>query len=97
IAASPVPGDVLDEDDYERAKREMRRILADAGYAFARVSGRSDVDLARREARLRFQIEAGPHARFGAVKIKGLERVPEDVVRQSLLIDPGDDYSASAL
>ncbi|HTV19413.1 MAG TPA: BamA/TamA family outer membrane protein [Polyangiaceae bacterium] len=97
IAASPEPGDVLDEDDYERAKREMRHILADGGYAFAKVSGRSDVDLSRHEARLRFQIEAGPHARFGEVKITGLTSVPENVVRQSLLIAAGDDYSASAL
>jgi outer membrane protein insertion porin family/translocation and assembly module TamA len=97
IAASPEPGAVLDEGEYEQAKREMRHILADAGYAFASVSGRSDVDLSRHEARLRFQIDAGPRARFGAVKISGLQSVPENVVRQSLLIAPGDEYSASAL
>jgi outer membrane protein assembly factor BamA len=97
ISASPEPGDVLDEADYEQAKRQMRHILGDAGYAFARVSGRSDVDLSRHEARLRFEIDAGPRARFGEVKISGLESVPEKVVRQSLLIASGDEYSASAL
>jgi outer membrane protein assembly factor BamA len=97
IAASPEPGDVLDEADYEQAKRQMRHILGDAGYAFARVSGRSDVDLSRHEARLRFEIDAGRRARFGEVKISGLESVPEKVVRQSLSIAAGDEYSASAL
>lgn len=97
ISASPAPGTVLDEDEYEAAKREMRRILAEGGYAFARVSGRSDIDLARHEARLRFEIEAGPRAVFGAVTLDGLERVPEDEVRQSLLIAPGDPYSAAVL
>lgn len=97
IAASPEPGDVLDEAEYEQSKRQMRHILGDAGYAFARVSGRSDVDLSRHEARLRFEIDAGPRARFGEVKISGLASVPEDVVRQSLLIAAGDEYSASAL
>jgi outer membrane protein insertion porin family/translocation and assembly module TamA len=97
IAASPEPGDVLDEAEYEQAKRQMRHILADAGYAFALVTGRSDVDLSQHEARLRFEIDAGPRARFGEVKISGLQGVPEDVVRQSLLIAPGDEYSASAL
>src|SRR5690606_21445122 len=97
IAASPEPGDVLDEDAYEEAKRRMRHLLADAGYAFARVSGRSEVDLSRHEARLRFEIEAGPRARFGAVTIAGLESIPEDVVRQNLSIAPGDEYSAAAV
>jgi outer membrane protein assembly factor BamA len=97
IAASPEPGDVLDEDDYEKAKAQIRHILADGGYAFARVSGRSDVDLARHESRLRFEIDAGPPARFGPVTISGLERIPEDKVRQSLSIAAGDPYSASDL
>jgi outer membrane protein assembly factor BamA len=97
IAASPEPGDVLDETEYEQSKRQMRHILGDAGYAFARVSGRSDVDLSRHEARLRFEIDAGPRARFGEVKISGLASVPENVVRQSLLITAGDEYSSSAL
>lgn len=97
IAASPEPGEVLDEAEYEQAKGQMRHVLGDAGYAFARVSGRAEVDLSRHEARLRFDIDAGPLARFGEVKITGLERVPEGVVRQSLLIAAGDEYSASAL
>jgi outer membrane protein assembly factor BamA len=97
IAASPEPGDVLDEDEYESAKREIQQILADGGYAFAHVSGRVDVDLSRHEARLRFDIDAGPPAVFGAVKISGLVRIPEDKVRQNLSIAPGDPYSASDL
>ena len=53
---------MLDEDAYERAKRDMARILSDAGYAYDRVSGQSQIDLARHEARLRFEIDAGPPA-----------------------------------
>jgi outer membrane translocation and assembly module TamA len=97
IAASPEPGEVFDEDEYENAKRHIRRVLADGGYAFARVSGRSDIDLARHEARLRFDIDAGPPAVYGPVTITGLERIPEDKVRQSLSIAPGAPYSASEL
>lgn len=97
IAASPEPGDVLDEERYEQAKRQMSRILADAGYAYARVSGQSDIDLARHAARLRFEIDAGPRAVFGPVRITGLRAIPEDKVRASLLIGPGTPYSADAL
>jgi outer membrane protein assembly factor BamA len=97
IAASPEPGDVLDEENYEQAKHEIAQILADNGYAFARVSGRSDIDLARHEARLRFEIDAGPAAVLGPVQITGLTSIPEEKVRQSLLIARGDPYSASAI
>jgi outer membrane translocation and assembly module TamA len=97
IAASPEPGELLDEDDYEKSKRQISHILADGGFAFAHVSGRAEVDLARHEARLQFEIDAGPPAVLGPVTIKGLERIPEDKVRQSLSIAPGDPYSASDL
>jgi outer membrane protein insertion porin family/translocation and assembly module TamA len=97
IAACPRPGELLDEDAYERAKVAIRRTLADHGYAFARVTGQVDVDLAHHSAQLRFEIEAGPHAVFGAIAIVGLESIPEDKVRYGLLLQPGDDYSASAV
>ncbi len=97
IAASPRPGDVLDEDVYERSKSLMRRILADSGYAFARVTGQIEVDLSRHEARVRYEIEAGRKARFGPISISGLLEIPEDKVRQSLFIAAGDEYSAAAL
>lgn len=97
IAASPRPGEIFDEQEYERAKAAMRSILADNGYAFATVSGRVDIDLARHDAQIRIALEPGPKAAFGAIDIEGLERIPEDKVRQNLLIAPGDEYSASAL
>jgi len=97
IALSPRPGAILDESDYERAKLEMRRILADRGYAAAQISGRVDVDLARHEALVTLQIAAGRKAVFGPIVIAGLEHVPEDKVRACLSINSGDDYSAAAL
>jgi outer membrane protein insertion porin family/translocation and assembly module TamA len=97
IAASPEPGEVLDEDDYERAKREIETLLADNGFAFARVSGRADIDLSRHEASLRFEIDAGQRAAFGPVRITGLASIPEQKVRPSLLIAHGDPYSAAAI
>ncbi len=97
IAKSPRAEEIFDEADYERAKTEMRAVLADRGYAFAQVSGRVDITLARHEALIRFEIAAGPKAVFGPITISGLERVPEDKVRASLSIAAGDDYSAAAL
>lgn len=97
IARSPRAEQIFDEADYERAKTEMRRVLANRGYAFAKVTGRVDIELARREAVVRFDIAAGPKAVFGPITITGLEQVPELEVRDSLSIAEGDEYSAAAL
>jgi outer membrane protein assembly factor BamA len=97
IAASPKPGEVLDEDDYEQAKREIASLLGDNGFAFASVEGEAKIDLSLHEASLRFEIAAGQRAVFGPVSIRGLVEIPEQKVRQSLLIARGDPYSASAL
>jgi outer membrane protein assembly factor BamA len=97
IAASPRSDSIFDEAEYERAKNDMRRILKEHGYAFAEVKGRVDIDPARHAAQLRFEIAAGPKAVFGPIVIAGLQHVPEDKVRDSLLIASGDEYSAAAL
>jgi outer membrane protein assembly factor BamA len=97
IAASPRPGEVLDEDEYEQAKREIASLLGDNGFAFAKVKGEAQIDLSRHEANLRFEIAAGQRAVFGPVRIRGLNDIPDQQVRQSLLIARGDPYSASAL
>lgn len=95
IAVTVEPGQPLDEDDYEASKRAMTSVLADAGYAYAQVKGRVDVDIARHEATVAFYAEPGPRARYGAVKIVGLREIPEDKVRQNLKIAEGDEYSES--
>jgi outer membrane protein insertion porin family/translocation and assembly module TamA len=91
------PGEPLDEDDYEASKQAMISALADAGYAFAKVTGRVEIDIARHEAKVAFFAQPGPLARYGKVEIVGLHEVPENKVRQSLQIVEGEAYSESSL
>ncbi|HEX2880956.1 MAG TPA: POTRA domain-containing protein [Polyangiaceae bacterium] len=90
-------GEPLDEDEYEASKQAMVSALADAGYAFAKVTGRVEVDIARHEAKVAFFAQPGPLARYGKVDIVGLREVPENKVRQALQISEGEAYSESSL
>jgi outer membrane translocation and assembly module TamA len=100
-------GDRFDEALYEESKREMLRVLLDAGYARARVQGEVKVRPERREVFQVFVIEPGLPTVFGRVCLRGHVvrdaegRVTRSLPGQPLLdvatLDPGAPCSAQAL
>ena len=94
-ACTPKPR--FDEDRYDEVKRSIVRVLADGGFAHARVDGRATIDLERHEARVRFQVEPGPLCTFGDVTIVGNGEVPAAAVRARLGFKSGDRYSSVKL
>ena len=94
-ACTPKPR--FDEDRYDEVKRSLVRVLADGGFAHARVDGRATIDLERHEARVRFQVEPGPLCTFGDVTIVGNGEVPATAVRARLGFKSGDRYSSVKL
>lgn len=71
----------------------LRLALEAWGYPLARVAGRADVFEDARRADVRVQIDPGPLARVGAIRIDGLVGVPEDLVRTELRFALGEVYS----
>ena len=92
-----VVGEVFSLDRYEGAKKELLARLADAGHPLARIEGGADVDVRTREARLTWRVELGPVVRFGTVRVEGLERTDEALVRREITLLEGDVYSLDAL
>lgn len=98
LRASPLRTDTpFDEDAYKESKQSLQRVLRDAGYAFAKVTGKVEVDVARHQALVRFEIVPGQTAVFGNIRIVGLKQVPEDRVRATLSLESGSTFSQSAL
>lgn len=89
------PGQVFDEDNFEESKKAITEALADRGYAFVKVTGKARVDISQRRAWARFQVEPGPLASYGKIRITGLKEIPEDRIRSSLRIREGQLYSHS--
>ncbi len=85
-------GEIYEEAPYLATKARLERFLVGRGYAYAQVEGRVDVDPDRHEAVVRLDVTAGPVVTMGPVEVKGLERLPESVVRNRLAWDEGDRY-----
>jgi outer membrane protein assembly complex protein YaeT len=90
-------GDVFSLDGYEGAKRELLARLAEQGRPLASVEGGADVFAPAREAHLTWRVEPGPQVRFGPVRIDGLTRTEEALVRREITLAEGDVYSLEAM
>lgn len=90
-------GDVFSADGYADSKALLLERLANSGYPAATLSGGAEVDLAVHEARVRWEVEPGPHVRFGPVRVIGLHRVRERTVLDELGFEEGGPYSAEQL
>lgn len=103
LGESPVvggePAPRFDERRYEETKRALLRALTDDGFAHAELRGRVKVDLARRRAAVRFDVDAGPPCTFGPILIQGLaeEGLPESLIRRALGFERGDPFSTEAI
>lgn len=91
-------GDPFDETLFEETKVRMLRVLADAGYARARVAGEVKVNRERHEAFIIFAIDAGLPAVIGRVCISGHGNdFPPDVMLAVANLEPGERFSLRLL
>lgn len=86
-------GDRFDEAKFEEIRAAVEDVMADRGFAFAKVEATADVDLSHHVADLVFSVDAGPRARFGALTIRGLEEIPRRKVEAQIGIKEGQPYS----
>ncbi|HEX6766709.1 MAG TPA: POTRA domain-containing protein [Polyangiaceae bacterium] len=88
-------GDPFDEAEFEADKKRLLRVLNDGGFAFAKLTAKGRVDIAKHAADIGYTVDLGARSRFGAVTIEGLGEIPEGPVRDTLAIEAGDPYSTS--
>ena len=96
----------FDEDDYKQAEDDLRKVVTDAGYAFAKVSRNADVSITTHKAFVSYTVTPDLPSTFGEIKIEGLDpdgpgpqkpEIPEDIVRRTIAIKPGDEYSTAEI
>jgi translocation and assembly module TamA len=91
-------GAVFRQADWEAAKRNLLRQVVQTRYPRAQLSETlATVDPDSHRAELRVVLDSGPELRFGALRIEGLRRYPDSIVRNLNQIEPGDYYSEAAL
>jgi translocation and assembly module TamA len=72
--------------------------LQDQGYAFAKVDPPvAYEDQAAPVLDVTFHVEAGPRVRIGDIRLEGLQRMREKLIRRRLTLRTGEQYSSSAI
>jgi outer membrane protein assembly complex protein YaeT len=82
---------------FDASSDTLARALRNRGYPFAAVYRSYGVDRPSRVARVEYAVDPGPHARIGAIRIEGAERVREPTIRRQLSLREGDAYRMDAL
>ena len=91
-------GKVFRQADWEAAKRNLLRQAVQTRYPRAQLTETlAAVDPETQRADLRVVLDSGPELRFGALRVEGLRRYPESIVRNLNPIAPGDYYSEAQL
>lgn len=90
-------GDPMEEEAYEKTKKELLEAMTARGFAYANVVGQIKVDLVAHKADVTYVLELGPKSKLGPVSIVGNGELPEKLLRRSLDLKEGDLFSTEAL
>ena len=90
-------GDRFEEEPFDVAAEDLQRLFADNGHAYVKVKRAADVDITRDLVSVGFWVEPGPIVHLGEIHIEGLGNIPEEQIRRTLRLEPGDVYSISEL
>ena len=77
-------GEPFEEVGYIAIEERIKRLLTDAGHAFATVTRDVTVDLVKKRADAVYTVVPGPTARFGPIVIEGERELPETKIREAL-------------
>lgn len=89
--------DIFDEDAFEEGKKAVAHVLGENGYAFAKVRGSATVDIANHTAAITMEVQPGPQAVYGDIRIVGLEEIPPGPVLANLNVREGRRYNIAEL
>ena len=86
-------GDVFTEPGYQQGESALLQFFLERSYPQVEVKRSAEIDLARREARVRYVVTPGETGQFGESKVTGNEAVTEDIVRREIEWEPREPFS----
>ncbi|HWP56814.1 MAG TPA: outer membrane protein assembly factor BamA [Candidatus Acidoferrales bacterium] len=90
-------GQIFVAEAYQQTEARLRGFFYDRGRARVEIGRRAEVILDTREARVSYELTAGPPAVFGATELTGLKDVTASVIRRELEYKPGEPFTGKAL
>jgi outer membrane protein assembly complex protein YaeT len=90
-------GKPFDREQFDASADTVALAIQNQGYPFVAVFRNYSVDRETRTASIAFEVEPGPRARVGEVRIEGNRGVSERTIQRSLAVRRGDWFSEDAL
>jgi translocation and assembly module TamA len=90
-------GKRFDHGAYITAKAKILARLKAAGYAYAKVEGKVEVDRDKRSAAIAIKADPGPTIRFGKLKLKADPIFPEDKLLRLVAWEEGQSYDPALI
>ncbi len=86
-------GAYFNASDIDKTSERLTLLIAEGGYAFARVRAQADRDPAARVINLTYMIDEGPRVYIERINIVGNIRTKDHVVRREFRLAEGDAYN----
>jgi outer membrane protein insertion porin family len=86
-------GEVFNEEDYQKSEAELLRFFLERSYAHVDVERSAEIDLSKREARVRYLVTPGPSAMFGESRVEGNEGVESYVILREIEWQPQERFT----
>ncbi|WP_027389297.1 outer membrane protein assembly factor BamA [Chrysiogenes arsenatis] len=96
-AVPQAEGEIFSSAKVTKGIENLTRLFADLGYADAYVRPVDDINQARREVALVFDVRTGDPYTIGVVSVTGNEKTRDKVIRRQMRLLEGSQYSASAI
>src|SRR4051812_30106121 len=90
-------GHPFDRIAFQTSAAVLEALLRDRGHAFARVTGGFAASQDAKSVMVTLTAEPGPRARISSIDVEGTEAIDKRVVVKTLMIEPGQIFSDSAL
>ena len=86
-------GDIYNGQDIEKSTERLTLLIAEQGYAFARVRPRANPDPASRTIALSYLIDEGPRVYIERINVNGNLRTKDHVIRREFRLAEGDAFN----
>ena len=86
-------GEIFEEEKYQKSEAELMRFFLERSYAHVEVEREAQIDLSKREARVRYLVTPGPSAMFGEAHVEGNEGVSPDVILREIEWKPYERFT----
>lgn len=88
-----VAGGYYDLSQIDKTTERLTLLVAEQGYAFARVRPRADRDVATRSISVSYIIDEGPRVYIERINISGNQRTKDHVIRREFRLAEGDAFN----